>query len=118
MHELSVCLALIDQVERIARDRNSSSVSRIVIKLGPLSGIEPQLLRRSYPMAATGTVAEHAELTIDTAKVVVHCSQCGSDSEVATNRLLCGSCGDYRTRIVSGDEMILQSVELQPALQC
>ena len=115
MHELSVCLALIDQVERIARDRNSSAVSRIVIKLGPLSGVEAQLLRRSYPMAATGTVAEHAELKIDTSSVVVHCSQCGSESEVTANRLLCSSCGDYRTRIVSGDEMILQSVELQQA---
>jgi len=117
MHELSVCLALIDQVERIARDRDSSAVSRIVIKLGPLSGVEPQLLRRSYPVAATGTVAEHAELTIDASTVVVHCSQCGCESQVEANRLLCSACGDFRTRIVSGDEMILQSVELQPASQ-
>ena len=28
------------------------------------------------------------------------------------NRLLCGACGDYHTRLLSGDEMILASVEL------
>jgi hydrogenase nickel incorporation protein HypA/HybF len=117
MHELSICLALINQVERIARDRDSNAVLRIVIKLGPLSGVEPQLLRRSYPLAAIGTVAEHAELMIDASTLVVQCSQCGCESQVEPNRLLCSACGDFRTRIVSGDEMILQSVELQPAMQ-
>lgn len=111
MHELSVCIALVEQVERIAKDRAGSAVDRIVVRLGPLSGIEPQLLLRSYPMAASGTVAEHADLRIDPADVVVHCTQCDCETSAAPNRLLCGECGDFRTRIVSGDEMILQRVE-------
>ncbi len=112
MHELSVCNALLDQVERIARDRASSMVKRIVIKIGPLSGIEPELLRRAYPLAAARTVAEHAELVIEHADVVVRCTECGAESSVPVNRLLCGSCGDFRTRLIGGDELILQRVEL------
>lgn len=115
MHELSVCIALLEQVERIASERAGSEVARIVVKLGPLSGVEAQLLRRSYPLAATGTVAERAELAVETTDVVVHCTLCGHDSTVLPNRLLCGECGDFRTRVVSGDELILQSVELCPA---
>jgi hydrogenase nickel incorporation protein HypA/HybF len=115
MHELSVCIALLEQVERIAKERCASNVARIVIKLGPLSGVEPELLLRSYPIAASGTVAEHAELAIDRSDVVVRCSQCDAETAALPNRLLCGECGDFRTRIVSGDEMILQSVELRPA---
>ncbi len=117
MHELSVCLALLHQVERIAREREGTMVSRIVIKLGPLSGVEAELLRRAYPLAATGTVAAHAELAIDSSDIVVHCSRCGADSHAAPNRLLCSACGDFRTRIVSGDEMILQRVELIPVAE-
>lgn len=115
MHELSVCIALLEQVERVAQERASAEVAQIVIKLGPLSGIEPQLLRRSYPIAAKGTVAENADLRIDTTEVVVQCTQCNCQSVAAPNRLLCGECGDFRTRIVSGDEMILQSVEFSLA---
>jgi hydrogenase nickel incorporation protein HypA/HybF len=115
MHELSVCIALLEQVERVAQERASAEVAQIVIKLGPLSGIEPQLLRRSYPIAAKGTVAENANLRIDTTEVVVDCTQCDCRSVAAPNRLLCGECGDFRTRIVSGDEMILQSVEFSLA---
>jgi hydrogenase nickel incorporation protein HypA/HybF len=113
MHELSVCSALIDQVERIALERGADSVSRIVLRIGPLSGVEPELLRRAYPLAAIGTVAVNAELEIDAADVVVCCSQCGGESTVAPNRLLCAACGDFRTRVISGDEMILQSLELE-----
>lgn len=112
MHELSVCLALLQQVERIAHERSASSVTQIVVKVGPLSGVEPGLLRRAYPLAAAGTVAENAVLTIEEPAVVVHCSRCGERSTVPSNHLLCASCGDFRTRLESGDEMILQSLEL------
>lgn len=115
MHEMSVCIALLDKVQQIARERNASQVSRITLQIGPLSGIEPALLRHAYPLAAAGTLAEHAELLVEDAAIVVHCSQCDKESPASPNRLLCGHCGDFRTRIVSGDEMILQSVELENA---
>jgi hydrogenase nickel incorporation protein HypA/HybF len=28
------------------------------------------------------------------------------------NRLLCGACGDWHTQVISGDELLLESVEL------
>ena len=52
------------------------------------------------------------ELQISVADIVVKCSQCGAESPAKANRLLCGDCGDYRTRLVTGDEMVLQSLEL------
>jgi len=112
MHELSVCLSLIEEVKRVARENNAGSVTRIIVKIGPLSGVEPDLLRNAYPIAAAGTVAENAELEIELAEIVVSCSQCGKESDAAANRLLCAHCGDFRTNLVSGDEMVLQSLEL------
>jgi len=112
MHELSVCLSLLRQVERIARENNAKRVTRISVTLGPLSGVEPDLLRNAYPLAVAGSVAEHAELQIEVSDVVVKCSQCGAESPAKPNRLLCGACGDFRTNLVSGDEMVLKSLEL------
>ena len=113
MHELSVCIALLDQVERIARERRAQKVSAITISVGPLSGIEAALLRQAYPLAAAGTVAKDAELRIGTADVIVSCRSCGHESSALPNRLLCARCGDFRTRVVSGDDMILERVELE-----
>jgi hydrogenase nickel incorporation protein HypA/HybF len=113
MHELSVCNALLDQVERIARERHAARVVRIVLRIGPLSGVDPELLRHAYPLAAANTAAENAELVIEQADVVVSCTLCGAQSSVQPNRLLCKSCGDFRTRLINGDELILQRVELE-----
>ena len=112
MHELSVCLALLEQVERVAAENDATDVSRIVVTIGPLSGVEAELLRNAYPLAVAGTIAENAELEIEAAGIVVRCNECGAETEAQANRLLCGACGDYRTNLVSGDEMILRRVEL------
>jgi hydrogenase nickel incorporation protein HypA/HybF len=112
MHELSVCLSLLQQVESIAAEHNATGVTAITLSIGPLSGVEPDLLRNAYPLAVAGTVAEEAELIMEIADVVVRCSQCDSETTVTPNKLLCGSCGDFRTQLVSGDEMTLMRVEL------
>lgn len=112
MHELSVCLSLLQEVDRVARQNGAGSVERIVLKVGPLSGVEPDLLRNAWPLASAGTIAEQAQLDIELSGIVVSCSTCGAETKAATNRLLCGECGDYRTNLVSGDEMVLQTLEL------
>lgn len=112
MHELSVCLALMTQVERIAAEHDAERVRKITLRIGPLSGVEPALLGNAFPIASAGTTAEGAELLIETGPVTVRCSVCGTASDVSPNRLTCGTCGDYRTRVVSGEELLLLSLEL------
>lgn len=113
MHELSVCLSILDQVRSIAAERNADSVQRIELRIGPLSGVEADLLRSAWPMASAGTIAVDAELRIDEAAIVVRCSTCDAETPAVANRLVCGKCGDFRTSVISGDEMILQRVELE-----
>ena len=115
MHELSVCLSLLQQLESIAAERNAVAVEKIFLQVGPLSGIEPALLKNAYPMAAAGTVAEGAELIFEACDIVVSCTQCDAEGPATANRLLCPSCGDFRTKVVSGDEMILQRMEMNIA---
>lgn len=112
MHELAVCQGMLDQVTRIAAEHNAVGVSQIRLRIGPLSGVEPGLLQQAFPLASAGTLAATAELAIETAAIRVRCETCGEETEAAPNRLVCGSCGDWHTRVVSGDEMLLMSVEL------
>ncbi len=111
MHELSVCQALLKQVLDIAQDYPGHQVETITLKIGPLSGVEPQLLEQAFPIASVGTLAEAAKLIIEQLPVTVRCLQCGAESEVLPNRLLCQHCGDWRTQLQSGDEMLLASIE-------
>jgi hydrogenase nickel incorporation protein HypA/HybF len=113
MHELAICQSLMEQVESIAREHNAQSVSSVVIGIGPLSGVEAQLLKNAYPVASAGTIAQHAELIIENLPIRVKCSLCGSESDALPNKLICKQCGDWRTRLLSGDELMLMRVELE-----
>lgn len=113
MHELAVCQSMIAQVGEIAASHGGGSVLRVEVHIGPLSGVEPKLLADAFPFACAGTVAEGAELSIDTLPIRVACSRCGMESDVTVNRLVCNTCGDFRTRVISGDELLLARVELE-----
>lgn len=113
MHELSVCQALVRELDALALREDATRIIRVVVHIGPLCGVEPQLLRQAYPLASAGTVADGAELVLENLPIRVHCESCGAESEAVVNRLVCGACGDYRTRLVSGDEMLLAHVEIE-----
>ena len=117
MHELAICQALMNQVESIAVQRNARSVVSIVVGMGPLSGVEAQLLKHAYPVASAGTVGEGAELVIEDLPVRIKCTQCGNESDALPNKLVCKACGDWRTTLISGDELILMRVELETAAE-
>lgn len=117
MHELAICQALMNQVESIAVERNARSVVSIVVGMGPLSGVEAQLLKHAYPVASAGTVAEGAELVIEDLPVRIKCTQCGNESDALPNKLVCKDCGDWRTTLISGDELILMRIELETAAE-
>lgn len=111
MHELAICQALVDQVEHVARAQRGQRVERIDISVGPLSGVEPHLLQQAFPLAAAGSLAGSAQLCIESSPVRVHCDACDSDSDASVNRLVCGHCGNWRTSLLSGDELLLTRVE-------
>lgn len=112
MHELSVCRALLDQAAAVAETHGARAVDRIVIRIGPLSGIEPKLLREAFLIARAGTPAEQADLIVQLTAVSVRCEICSAESMCPPNRLMCGICGSHRTQLIGGDELLLVSVEL------
>jgi hydrogenase nickel incorporation protein HypA/HybF len=113
MHELAVAQALVEQVSGIALQHGAFAVASLRVKIGPLSGVEPALLAAALPLAAAGSVLENARLDLVPAPITVRCETCGAISEAQPNRLLCADCGDWHTKLVSGDELLLDSVELE-----
>jgi len=112
VHELAVAQALIEQVGIVARQENADQILVIHVGIGPLSGVEAQLLEQAFPLAAAGSIAAAAGLVVEQLPVRVRCRQCGRVSDVLPGRLVCGNCGDWHTTLVSGDELQLTRVEL------
>lgn len=112
MHELSIGRALLAQVMLVMTQRHAVAVTSITVRIGPLAGVEPALLRAAYEQLRIDTIAENAVLVILAAPVRIRCGTCTGIGEAAPNRLVCPRCGSRETTLLGGDEMLLEAVEL------
>jgi hydrogenase nickel incorporation protein HypA/HybF len=115
VHELSVCQALLTQVGDISRQHDNAVIERITIEMGPLSGVDSQLLRNAYQVMRVGSTASHADLVVNEIEVRIECLICARAGAASSNRLVCGACGSFRTRIIAGNELRLMRVEMRAA---
>jgi len=84
----------------------------VTLRIGPLSGVVPELLRAANPVPCVGTIAAGAQLLIEEMPVRVRCRARGAETRTVVNRLACEACGDPRTQLLGGDETLLASVGL------
>lgn len=111
MHEASIVEALLDRVEGEARARGASAVGRVHIRLGELSGVEPDLLRSAYEMLRERGVCAGAELEIAAVGACWVCPGCGRT--IGRGRALCcDDCG-LPARLDAGDEIVLDRIEME-----
>jgi hydrogenase nickel incorporation protein HypA/HybF len=66
MHEFSLLADLMRKIESIAEQHSAQRVQHVTVWLGALSHISTDHLREHFSFASQSTVAEGAELTIET----------------------------------------------------
>jgi len=112
MHELSIGRAMLEQATSIMLQHRATAVTAITLRIGPLAGVEPALLRTAYEQLRADTVAENANLIIHTMPVRIWCELCQSSHDAIPGRLVCPRCGNMHTTLIGGDEMLLEAVDL------
>ena len=113
MHEYSLAQALVEHVERQARARGALSVHRVVVRIGPLAGVETELLTTAYDHVRVGTICASAELCVGGEEVVWVCDACG-EALPSGGALCCPGCG-LPGRLAGGDALILERIEMEVA---
>lgn len=111
MHELSVVQALLREVAQIAAVHHATTVRRVTVQIGPLSGVDHDLLAGAFAVARDSGATRHCELLLELQPVRIRCGECGAESTVTPNRILCAACAGFRTTLLSGAELILKRVE-------
>ena len=110
MHELSIA----DSVVRIAdRHADGRRVTKVYLKVGHLRQVVPSALTFSFDLVAHGTSVEGAELALEEVPATGKCRACGAESQLNSFPLKCGSCGGSDLEIVAGEELYVESLELE-----
>jgi len=114
VHELSIVQAIVEQVEKeVESSGHSGRVTRLELVIGRLSGVCPDSIRFAFQLLAPGTILEAAEIAIDEPKAACACRVCGARSEIEELSAACPACGSRDVTIEGGQELLLQSIELE-----
>ncbi|MFJ9419891.1 hydrogenase maturation nickel metallochaperone HypA [Streptomyces sp. NPDC101227] len=116
MHEMSIALAVVDQVESAARPDGARSVDSVRLQVGELAGVVPDALAFSFELACAGTVLEGAELIVEPVPARARCGPCTNTWPVGMPpHLSCPACGGASTELLSGRELGIVSVSWHDA---
>ncbi|WP_329376524.1 hydrogenase maturation nickel metallochaperone HypA [Streptomyces sp. NBC_01351] len=116
MHEMSIAMAVVGQVEEAAPDA-TGVVSRVELQVGELAGVVPDSLAFCFELACAGTVLEGAELVTRSVPARARCAACTGEWAVGMPpELCCPACGRAtEVELLSGRELRILTVTWEDA---
>ncbi|MFD7919302.1 hydrogenase maturation nickel metallochaperone HypA [Streptomyces sp. NPDC059740] len=110
MHEMSIAVAVVEQVEEAAVAAGADSVASVALRVGELAGVVADSLHFCFELACAGTRLAGAELTVET---VPGRARCGRGHEWAVGMpptLVCPRCGGSDVELLAGRELQIDRV--------
>jgi hydrogenase nickel incorporation protein HypA/HybF len=114
MHEFSIAQSILAIADDYARRNRAQSITTIGVRVGDFSGVVPIALRTAFDVAKKGTLAEHAELKIETIPLIAFCQTCQQEFEVNTpyNIACCPICQTLSHDLRQGQELDVSYLEV------
>lgn len=116
MHETSLVRTLLDKVATLLEEHHGETVEDVRIELGPLSGVEPLLVRSAFEMLAPQYSLSDAKLIINEIPLEAKCRDCGALFEIKNFRFRCEMCESSAVQVVRGDEFHLLSITIRQSV--
>jgi len=105
MHELSIAQEIIAIVQEEMARHNLRGVREVKVRLGALSGIDPESLAFSFEAATIDTSLSETKLLIEEISVRAKCRACGRIVRVDDFIFICPYCDSGDLKIIRGEEL-------------
>ena len=122
MHEFAFAMDIFKIAEATAKKYNAIKITEVVLEIGELTLIVPDLLRRSFEMATAGSIAEGAFLNIQVNPGKIRCRDCNKISSVTITEeaqltglqlFRCSNCESANTEVVDGKKANVKNIKIQ-----
>ena len=114
MHELAVVHSLVEQLRaEVERLGVAGKVTAVNLKLGALTTFVPAAMTFYFEALTKGTELEGVALAIEEIPVAGKCGRCGETLTLEAPPFLCAACGSPDLEIVTGRELLIDSLEVK-----
>ncbi len=112
MHEVGIIESALEVIRREARTHQATRVTRVVMRIGTISGVDVDALRFGFEACTPGSIAEGAEFEIESIPARAHCKDCATDFTIESGFIFqCPHCGAFSGDVRSGKELELTRLE-------
>ena len=122
MHEFAFAYDIFKVAEATAIKHGAKRITEVLLEIGELTLIVPDLLRRSFEMATAGSIAEGAYLNIQVLPGRIRCRECNKissvtlseESQLTGNQLFrCQHCESPNTEIIDGKKANVKNIKIE-----
>ena len=113
MHELGLAKEILRLIEENAARHGEGKVLSAVMRVGALAGVEAEALRFGLAACSRGTRAEGMEIRFNLVHAELLCNACGGRTQYEPGTGACPACGSSDLRIEGGQELQLESFEME-----
>lgn len=115
MHETSLILGMIPELEKHMRANNGVAINRVVTTVGKGSGVEINTFQFAFDAVKLDYPwLKNAQMIIEEKPLRYHCRNCNGEFDLDSyNYEPCPLCGSPLIDQISGDELFLASLEIE-----
>jgi len=103
---------MIDIIEGELSRNNNPSLKRIQISIGELYPIDSESFMQLFKAAAQEEALVNAGLAIKRPPLIAQCNLCKNQFEVKDFIFYCSQCGRQNLHLLSGDELLIDFLEV------
>jgi len=109
MHEMALAEGILSVALDVA---DGQPVRRIRLRIGALQHVTRDALGFCFQLVADGTPAAEANLEVEQTAARLRCGRCGAVTDFEGTLFACRACGATEVSIESGDEVLVDAIEL------
>ncbi len=113
MHELAITQSMFDLIMEQAKEAGAKKVGKINLVIGEMTGGVGDCVQFYFDFISRGTLAEGAVLSFVMVPSKAQCRGCDKLFELKEFEWTCPYCGDNNLQIVAGQELFVESIEVE-----
>ena len=112
MHELGIVFYIIRDVKKVAEENLVKKVSAVVMNIGEVSTVVPDLLQDCWKWAVEREdIMKGCQLRCNIIPAVTWCDSCKSEYPTVAHGRTCPNCGSGNTWLLRGSEVEIKEIE-------
>lgn len=110
MHELGIAKDIVERVEQVILEQKWRTASEVSLRLGSLSGVDPEALKFGFEAIVAETPLTSCRLSIELVPARAQCRACATGFEVEDLLFECPNCRSREVDSVDGMHLELVSI--------